>query len=613
MPLMGSVYVGTSGLQTSQNALNTTAHNLSNLDTTGFVRQQVLLGDRLYNTLQKGSVNVSAQQVGLGVTYEKVRQVRDYFLDQSYRKENGRASFYSSQYEAMNEVEDLLNELNDDASFNHAMTNFWSTLQELAKTPDDTTVQRMLIQNAQSFLTNATQVYEGLVSYQNELNTHIKEKVDRINELGEQIMYYNDEIRKVEVGGIESANDFRDARNQALDELSGLVNIEYSEDVYHTVSVRMEGMEFLNAESINTMELYTDAKTGFYTPYWKLNAVNRTDENGDPYLDLSRAYVYNTEKLISSENDTDIGQLRAMLYIRGDRIANYTDIPVKPEVPENNLVEDPSDGVQKYKFEDKYYATYAEAVDAYQKAYDAYTTKVDYYNHTISQSVCMNVQAEFDQLIHNVVTAVNEVLKNAYDKAAKDGKVYMADDDGSPLEIFMRKECTDYTYDDVTGKWVQTKEDTPEDAKREKRDLQTETLYSITNLIINPHLLREAGKMKFRLDDKTVDYETAKALIDAFDADIYALNPNVTTRCSLNTYYTNLVSQVANSGSVYKNITDAQTITMSSIDAAREQILGVSSDEELSNMIKFQNAFNAASRYINVIDTLLDNIINNLG
>jgi flagellar hook-associated protein 1 FlgK len=119
--------------------------------------------------------------------------------------------------------------------------------------------------------------------------------------------------------------------------------------------------------------------------------------------------------------------------------------------------------------------------------------------------------------------------------------------------------------------------------------------------------------MKFRLDDKTVDYETAKALIDAFDADIYALNPNVTTRCSLNTYYTNLVSQVANSGSVYKNITEAQTITMSSIDAAREQILGVSSDEELSNMIKFQNAFNAASRYINVIDTLLDNIINNLG
>ena len=77
MPLMGSLYIGSSGLQTSQNSLNTTAHNLSNLDTTGFVRQQVLLGDRLYNTIKKGSVSVSSQQTGLGVTYEKVRQVRE--------------------------------------------------------------------------------------------------------------------------------------------------------------------------------------------------------------------------------------------------------------------------------------------------------------------------------------------------------------------------------------------------------------------------------------------------------------------------------------------------------------------------------------------------------
>ncbi|MBO4679779.1 MAG: flagellar hook-associated protein FlgK [Lachnospiraceae bacterium] len=596
MPLMGSLYVGTSGLQTSQNTLNATAHNLSNMDTKGFVRQQVLLGDRLYNTIKKGTVSISSQQIGLGVTYEKVRQVRDYFLDQSYRKENGRAAFYSSNYEAMSEVEDLLNELNDDASFNHAMTNFWSTLQELAKTPDDTTVQRMLIQNAQSFLTNAQQVYQGLIDYQGELNIHIKEKVDRINELGKEIMRLNDEIRKVEVGGIESANDFRDARNQCLDELSGLVHIEYDEDVYHSVRVRVEGNDFVTADAINTIELSTDAKTGFYTPYWKMNAIVRYDDKGDEYLDLSRALVYDTSKIVSSEANTDIGQLRAMLYIRGDKIADYTDIPVKPEVPERIAGEDD--------------LTYAARVDEYQKEYAAYEKRVDKYNHTIAQSVCMNVQAEFDQLIHNVVTTVNDILYQAWSDARERGEVYMADDDGSPLQIFQKKESAGYTIDENTGEWTYMREATED---TEEDNYHTETLYSIPNLIINPHLLREAGKMKFRLDDKTVDYETAKKLVDAFDSDIYALNPNVTTRCSLNTYYTNLVSQVANSGSVYKNITDAQNITVSSIDAAREQIMGVSSDEELSNMIKFQNAFNAASRYINVVDELLEHIISTLG
>ena len=53
MGLMGSLYIGVSGLQTGQNALNTTAHNMSNIDTTGYTRQQVQQGTRSYNILSK--------------------------------------------------------------------------------------------------------------------------------------------------------------------------------------------------------------------------------------------------------------------------------------------------------------------------------------------------------------------------------------------------------------------------------------------------------------------------------------------------------------------------------------------------------------------------------
>ena len=98
-------------------------------------------------------------------------------------------------------------------------------------------------------------------------------------------------------------------------------------------------------------------------------------------------------------------------------------------------------------------------------------------------------------------------------------------------------------------------------------------------------------------------------MLEAFDKDQYVLNPNVTTTCSINTYYTNLVSQVANSGFVYKSIAESQNATVMSIQSSREQVVGVSADEELTNMIKFQNAFNAASRYINVVDEMLEHII----
>ena len=63
---MGSLYIGASGLQNSQNALNTTANNLANVDTKGYVRQQVLFADRSYVTFSKNA-SISYQQAGLGL------------------------------------------------------------------------------------------------------------------------------------------------------------------------------------------------------------------------------------------------------------------------------------------------------------------------------------------------------------------------------------------------------------------------------------------------------------------------------------------------------------------------------------------------------------------
>ena len=59
MSLMANLYVGTSGLQTSQNALNTTAHNMANLDTEGYTRQQVQQGTRDYNMINKTIISIT--------------------------------------------------------------------------------------------------------------------------------------------------------------------------------------------------------------------------------------------------------------------------------------------------------------------------------------------------------------------------------------------------------------------------------------------------------------------------------------------------------------------------------------------------------------------------
>ena len=61
-------YIGSSGLRMSQNALNTTANNLANVDTTGYVREQVRFADTTYDTLALATTKTNIKQSGLGVS-----------------------------------------------------------------------------------------------------------------------------------------------------------------------------------------------------------------------------------------------------------------------------------------------------------------------------------------------------------------------------------------------------------------------------------------------------------------------------------------------------------------------------------------------------------------
>lgn len=137
--------------------------------------------------------------------------------------------------------------------------------------------------------------------------------------------------------------------------------------------------------------------------------------------------------------------------------------------------------------------------------------------------------------------------------------------------------------------------------------------WNVSNIEINIELRQSLTLLGFRLTDSSEDNATAEKLKKAFEEAIYTLNPNIQTPVCFVDYYKNLVSQVANTGSVFGDIMESQTVTVDSLFNAREQIIGVSSDEELTNMIMFQNAYNASSRYINVVSEMLEHILTTLG
>ena len=140
-----------------------------------------------------------------------------------------------------------------------------------------------------------------------------------------------------------------------------------------------------------------------------------------------------------------------------------------------------------------------------------------------------------------------------------------------------------------------------------------DTGFTIMNSQVNPILLKDPTTFTFRNVDGSEDTATMTALKEAFNKEQYTLNPNVASRNNFISYYNALVSQVANSGDVYNSIAAAQEQTVTAIEYGREQIVGVSSDEELEYMIQFQNAYNASSRYINVVSEMLEHLVTTLG
>lgn len=601
MSLFGGLYVGKSGLQTSQNALNTVAHNLSNQNTTGYVRQQVAMTDTYYNTISTTKA-ISNSQTGDGVRYSEVRHIRDYFFDMKYREESGRYSFYETSYSTTLEIEDILGEL-DGAAFKDSLDGLWTAMEELSKTPSDSTYMSMLVSKAASFVQNATSVYQSFIEYQSNLNLQIKDMVDEINAIGTRIDELNKKISMIETGGIEKANDLRDERDLLIDTLAGYGNITYSEDANSRVTVRFNGTDFVTDAGAYKMGLQQDDETGFYTPYWEQNAIKTTDGNGREVLDISVAHVFKLSETISTDAGTDVGGLRALLLARGDHVANFMDLS-------NNAT-------QK-----KLNALKLNSIDEYNKDPEGYEQK--YYNDNIANSLMMNIEAEFDNLVHAVVTKVNEVLADNCDP--KSG--YLCNDDGTPMQLFLKGSYTPYEkitdkneiqaakdsgaklyeiYDENgngTGtywKYVEEYDASDPDSRK--------NLYNCANLKINQELVQTPSKLGFVKEDGSTDYSLGKQLLKAFeDAEIY-INPNATKASSFENCYTEIVNQMSTMGNVFKDVYEYQQLAVEQAESNRQSVIGVSSDEELEHMIMYQNAYNAASRYINVINTLLDSVI----
>lgn len=592
--LFASFNAGVSGLQAAQTSLYTAAHNLSNATTEGHTRQQVMVTDSPYTT-QYGAWS-NRIQVGKGADVATIRQVRNTFLDAQYRRQLARQSFYEAQYNAVTEIEDVFGEMEGEEFLDTLGEGLWKAISNLQESPQDIVARAELVSVASQFIERAGVLQNQLFEYQRNMNQEVQNQVNAINDIVSQVRDYNSLIRKFEATG-ERANDYRDARNLLLDQLGSYINYKQSEEVDGTVSIYAEGGFLLEGNvQFRLATAYESDTSKLLKPVWEV---------GDDFFFRGDLYY-------SIEDNTDTGSLRGLMVARGNNATDYTYIPQKPK--EEDFIN--KEGILDAR--------------AYFNATEEYNRQVEDYNTNVQPSIIMTVQAQFDRLIHGIVTLMNDTFCPNKDIEIElpDGttktitvldteKAAIGDDADKTMgtELFVRRNMPRYTMTEVTipgeTESVIVYQYNEEDAS------DRYSLYTIEQLDVNPELLRDPSKLPLNANpaDKFVDgyaWDSCEDMLKKWKEDFSALDPNSSATYDFTGYYGALVGQFAVQGNVWRGIVENQESTVYAIEGERQNVMGVSTDEELSDLIKFQQCYNASSRYITVVDEMIEHLITRL-
>ena len=212
-----------SGINAAMTNIQIAGHNIANVDTEGYSRQQSIALNKAPIRTAYGSI-----QIGQGVEIQSVTRIRNEYLDEEFRKSNENVGFYEIMSEGYLNIENLFGEPSE-TSLSSNINNFWNSLSELSKNPEFIAERNVFIEASMQMINNFKSITSNLDTLMKNYNSSIDSTVSSINSLFSQIHTLNEDILKSEALGSE-ASDLRDQRDLLIDKLSSFVNIEVSDD-----------------------------------------------------------------------------------------------------------------------------------------------------------------------------------------------------------------------------------------------------------------------------------------------------------------------------------------------------------------------------------------------
>lgn len=205
----------------NQLALETTGHNVTNANTEGYSRQRVTINQAVAPGAHFGPQ-------GAGVSVTSINRIHESFLDRQIYRAANQLAYDQKLSEGLETLQTILNEPGDN-SISGALTDFWNSWESLSLRPTDAGLRAQVVEAAGRVALDYNARVDSLAKAEAGYDDEIEGILPRINQLTSEVAEYNRTITSSEAAG-EPANDLRDKRDAAVRSLSDLLGLEAVEE-----------------------------------------------------------------------------------------------------------------------------------------------------------------------------------------------------------------------------------------------------------------------------------------------------------------------------------------------------------------------------------------------
>ena len=604
--------IGKSGLYTAQGGLNTTAHNIANIETEGYTRQKLEL--KAGNALR---ANGRHGMIGTGVDVVALTQTRSEYYDEKYRNNNSVFGGYSTKANYMSQIQSYLNEI-ELQGFTTTFDKMYDTIQELEKDPANLTVRTQVMNVAQSFCEYFNSLFTNLQAIQEDCNFEIKNQVNRVNAIAAEIASLTKQINTVEIGG-SNANDLRDQRNLLVDKLSEIINVSVEEAPDGPVGlksyvVKVDGQTLVDTYETHSLKVVPSE-----------NKMNQTDADG------LYSIVWDNGQQFNPYAYTQSGSIKALFEVRDGNNADnlkgtvtayagmYSVVMKNATVNDEATLNIPENGeitVGTVKYE---YESFEVSIDkdTGEYTYEFFLKEpVRAYAEEEPSSVGVTVDykgipyymAQMNEFLRTYAKKFNEIHKSGVDLNGDAGLDFFVGTNkvtGAEYKmgVFGKEGAADYdplSFHSQNGQFYQ--EDTSG---------VYSSYYHITaeNICVNKELLHDSSKFAAASDivNGVGNYEKAMELMEL------KKDTSMFRQGKPSAFLQTLVAEVGIDTKAALNFSKSQNNLVNSINNQRLSVGGVDTEEEAMNLMRFQQAYKLSAQVISVMNEIYDKLINYMG